>query len=118
MKTRLKVGRLTRGERLFIHRRRLNNSQVQQAKEFNVSPFVYGLVERDAEVSCPAEISAGVAVRELTDAERCVLLRRRLGRGAAWVANELGCSRMWLRNMEQDKVANDRLVSYWVSRQR
>ena len=50
---------------------------------------------------------------DITESERCYILRRRLGKTQRQCAAELGISRYWFNQMEQGKAPCDTLVRYW-----
>lgn len=101
--------RLTVGERLLIARRRAKETQVQAARRYGITPFVYGQHERD--VSRTDGIDVKIA--KLERHEACLLYRRRAGYNQQRVAEELGCCRYWLNQMEQGFHNCDELIWYW-----
>ena len=101
------LGRLSCGERLIIERRRLKETQEIAAKRFRVSSYTYGQWERDDEEG-PLRKSFS-----LTEAERCLLYRRRLGWTQGEVAGLMSRSRWWINLMERDLVPCRELITYW-----
>ncbi len=101
------LGRLSCGERLIIERRRLKEIQEDAAKRLNVSSYTYGRWERDDEKG-PMRRSFS-----LTEAERCLLYRRRLGWTQGEIAGLIGRSRWWINLMERDLVPCKELIAYW-----
>ncbi len=101
------LGRLSCGERLIVERRRLKETQEEAAKRFKVSSYTYGRWERDDEEG-PLRRSFS-----LTESERCLLYRRRLGWTQALVAYTMGRSRWWINLMERDLVPCNELIAYW-----
>lgn len=102
-----RLGRLTRGERLLILRRRLGETQGEAAKKCGVTRFRYGAWERD-EIDGPDR-----KIRRPVPHERCLLYRRRIGLTQDAVAVELGRSRWWVNQMERGDVPCKELIRYW-----
>lgn len=110
----LVVDGLTCGERLLIARRRSGESQENIARRHGITRNVYGRIERDDE-----DFRAGIAtpeLGELTDDEKCLLLRRRSGLTQEECAEYLGVTRFWFNQMETGKVSCSDLVKFWESR--
>jgi len=110
----LNIQGLTDGERLLIARRRSGESQETIARRHGITRNVYGRIERDDE-----EFRAGIALPELgelTDDEKCLLLRRRSGLTQEECAEYLGVTRFWFNQMETGKVPCSDLVKFWESR--
>lgn len=101
--------KVTRGERLLIHRRRLGQTQTEAAQREMIPVKLYGQWERD-EVQADTLVGIG----PLQPHERCLLLRRRARLTQAEVAQDIGCSRWWLNRMEQGLVDADALLEYWA----
>ncbi len=101
------LGRLSGGERLVIERRRRKETQVKAAERFDVTPFVYGQWERD-KVEGPQPPTF-----QLTQAEQCLLYRRRLGWTQDAVAYIMGLSRTWVNQMERGLIPCKDLIEYW-----
>lgn len=99
--------RLTPGETRLIDRRRRGEGQGAAAHRLGISHSMYGKWERDV-VSVEA-----VEVLPLQAHERCLLYRRRVGHTQEQVAQELGCCRWWLNQMERGVVACDELIHHW-----
>ncbi len=106
----LRLGRLSRGEKLLIDRLRIGESQLQAAVRFGVSEFIYGQVERGYET--PWDLEAP-SVGSLAGHERCVLHRRRTTMTQQALANEVKRSRAWVILMEQGAKDCSDLLLYW-----
>ena len=102
-----RLGRLTRGERLLIHRRRLGETQGEAAKKFGITRFRYGAWERD-EIDGPAR-----NIGRPKPYERCLLYRRRIGYTQVRVAKAIKRSRWWVNQMERGEVPCAELLRYW-----
>lgn len=50
---------------------------------------------------------------KLADREKCVIARRRSGKKQWQVAEELGCSRLWVIQMEDGTAPPQRLCQFW-----
>ena len=107
-----KLQDLTPAEKLRLWRLRLNLSQDQAGARFGVSGWTYGEMERGAQ---PAPAYAWRGSFALKDHERCLIYRLRAGVHQEHVASELGCSRIWVHQMETGQVNCVRLIEYWES---
>ena len=105
----LKVSELSRGQKLWLERRRKGQTQKQAAKRHKVKLPVYREWEADKEKG-PV-----VKVGKLADHEQCVLKRRTEELTAASVAEDLGCCRYWLHRMEKGEVPATKLLEYWAA---
>ena len=103
------LGLLTRGERLLIQRRRLGERQSEAALRHGVSSSMYGKWERDV-TEGPAMV---MMIWRLEAHERCLLYRRRCGKGQAEVAKDLGRCRLWINRMERGDAPCSELLGYW-----
>jgi ribosome-binding protein aMBF1 (putative translation factor) len=101
------LNKLTKGEHLFILRRRENKNQIQKAQEMNMKIKKYIRLEK-GKPDDAKEIEL-----ELLPHEQCVIHRRRRGYSQAAVAKELGCSRHWLNLMEHGTFLNAELIDFW-----
>lgn len=101
----------TTGERIFIARRRLGQTQLQRAQHFGVSLPVYCAWERD-EGEPPKRVLPRFS--KLAAYEACVLLRRRAGKLQREVAKKLKCSRFHLNKMERGLAPCEDLLAYWM----
>lgn len=99
----------TRGESLLLHRRRKGMSQADAAREYGVSPDRYRDWEKDRRLRDQPRRHLG----QLKPHEVCLLLRRRAGKTQREVAADLGCTRLWLVQMENGSAPVDRLREYW-----
>lgn len=99
----------TRGESLLLWRRRKNLNQVEAAAEYNVHPDRYREWEADKRTTDQPRQHLG----QLKPHEVCLLLRRRAGKTQREVAAALGCTRLWLIQMESGNAPVERLREYW-----
>lgn len=102
------VSSLSRGERLYLLRRRKNRTIEQAARSLKVSVHCYRAWERDVQEDAPV-----VGLGQLTPQEKCVVMRRRSGKTTAQVAKEVGCCRLWLRQMEDGRADVAKLQEHW-----
>lgn len=102
---------LTTGETLLIARRRSGESQETIARRLGMTRNSYGRVERDDEEASIKLPELG----ELTEAEQCLILRRRSGLTQEECAEKLGIARFWFNQMEIGKVSCAELVKFWES---
>lgn len=103
---------LTRGEKLFVQRRRDGINQRAAAKRLKVPLGVYGRLELD---DAPDIRTLAVKIGKLEAHERCVIMRRRVGYTQAKVAKALKCCRWWLNQMETGRQDCTPLTDYWNS---
>lgn len=110
---RKKLGDLKNHERLIIRRRRLGNTQTQEAKRLGVSRYMY----RKWELGDPhKEITFERKLSTLGIFEICFLLRRRKKMTVTQVAEEIGVSKTWVSDMELGTVFIGDLIKYWIAR--
>lgn len=105
---------LTRGERIFLARRRNRESQEVAAACALVSRMQYQRAELDVD---PRPVPSPRAIRP-TPLEELVILRRRSGLTQDEVAHSLGLSRQWVNKMELGKIEATRLQEFWERRER
>lgn len=98
----------TRGESLYIWRKRRGLNQVRAARDLHVHPDLYRQWEADQGEDIPRKI-----VGKLKPHEVCTLLRRRAGKTQAALAEEMGLTRYWVVMMENGEGSIDRLLRYW-----
>ncbi len=100
---------LTIGERMLIVRKRRGLSQKQAAEQVNVSRATWSKWERDL-VEPPFGTMMGLAPspHELT-----MIQRRRKGMTQKDIAEEVGCSRYWVSQMETGQADSKVLEGYW-----
>jgi hypothetical protein len=99
----------TKGESLLLHRRRKGLNQIEAAKEYDVPVDKYRDWEADRRLDDQPRRHLG----ELKPHEVCFLLRRRAGKTQREVAAALGCTRLWVIQMEDGKAPVERLREYW-----
>lgn len=109
----LTIERLTAGETLLLARRRSGESQEKCAQRYGITRNSYGKLERDDETYTNIKIPV---LNELTDAEKCLILRRRSGLTQDECAEKIGVTRFWFNRMEVGKVDVSSLVAYWGER--
>ena len=106
----LTIERLTAGETLLLARRRSGESQEKCADGYGLTRNSYGKFERDEETHTNIKIPE---LNELTDAEKCLILRRRSGLTQDECAEKIGITRFWFNRMEVGKADASSLVAYW-----
>lgn len=99
----------TKGESLLLHRRRKGLNQIEAAKEYDVPVDKYRDWEADRRLDDQPRRHLG----ELKPHEVCFLLRRRSGKTQREIAAALGCTRLWVIQMEDGKAPVERLREYW-----
>lgn len=99
----------TKGESLLLHRRRKGLNQIEAAKEYGVPPNRY----REWEADCRLDDQPLQRLGQLKPHEVCLLLRRRSGKTQREIAAALGCTRLWVIQMEGGKAPVERLREYW-----
>ena len=105
----LKTSDLTRGEKLYIKRKRLGLSQIEMSVDIGVIYSQYRAMEQDVEGAEPPYISLGA----LLECESYCVQRVRLGINKTRLAEEIGVSIYWLRQMERGDAPIKRLADYW-----
>jgi len=100
---------LTKGEELWVQRKRLNLTQKQMSVVYKVALDKYTHWERDER----SDHIHTYKVRDLTGGELSQILRRRVGMLQSELALAIGCSETWVRMMEKGQVKANRLVEYW-----
>lgn len=99
----------SKGESLYLARRRKKQSQVAAAKARGVSEDTLREWERDRKV----EAQPWAPLGKLSVAEVCVVLRRRAGKTQRQIAAEMGITRLWVIQMENGVAPVERLRSFW-----
>ena len=102
--------RLTDSETLFIQRRRLGVNQAERAKQLDIPEWEYVEYEQGKQIVPSEFIKPGMALGEI---EKCVIKRRRNGWTQQEVADDIGCSRLWVIRMENGKANSGLLLDYW-----
>lgn len=99
----------TRGESLFIARRRKGLNQIDAAAARGVHPDVYRAWETDQRThDQPYQRLGALQLNEV-----CVVVRRRAKKTQREVAKALGCTRVWVNRMETGMEPAERLREYW-----
>jgi hypothetical protein len=104
---------LTRAEKLYLRRRRLGLTQVEMSVDHGVSLNEYRAMEADL----PGVRVPYAPLGTLTDQETYVILRQRSGLSKPEVAEDIGVSPYWLRQMESGAAPIKRLEEYWRANQ-
>jgi len=110
---RKKLGQLKDHERILIKRKRLGNTQNQEAKRLGVSRYKYRKWEKgdlDKDTIVPKRLS------NLGIFEICFLLRKRNNLTITKLAQEIGVSKTWICDMELGTAPIGDLVKYWIVR--
>ncbi len=100
---------LTKGEKLFLIRRRLGLNQDERAKQLSLARHRYAKMERD-EVTDVLDMKL---LGGLKSHEKCVIYRRRCGQSQRKLAEEMKLSRVWVNKMESGEVDCTALVCHW-----
>ena len=100
-------------EYLLIYRCRLGYSQAKMAKAYGIHRATYSLIECGARVFIRAFLDIPV-IKELTVNEKCLILRRRLGKTQAEIGEIIGLSRFSVNQMERGIVKATKLIEYWA----
>lgn len=100
---------LSRGERLFLLRRRLGETQAQTAKRHGLGLVTYSKMER-FNLHFPGEIPK---IETLADYEFCVIARRRKKVKQRDLTAELKVCKLWLVMMETGRISAEKLVKFW-----
>lgn len=98
----------SRGEALYVWRKRRGLNQVRAAEQHGVTPDKYREWEADRGEDIPRKLVGRLRLNEV-----CALLRRRKGQTQAQLAEELGCTRYWVVTMENGDGSLDRLLAHW-----
>jgi transcriptional regulator with XRE-family HTH domain len=120
--------RLTKGERLYLLRRRLNLTQESTARRMCISHDTLSKFEKglptDYDFSGLSLIHRACSIRP-TKGERITILRKRLGLTLMDLALQMDLSRVTLFNREHDvdgwKMSQDRILYYlnnWTKRRK
>lgn len=99
----------TRGESLLLWRRREGLNQTQAAAAFEVHVDKYREWEADRSPADQPRKHLG----QLKPHEVCLLKRRRAGITQREVAAEIGCTRLWVIQMENGDAPTERLCEFW-----
>lgn len=105
----LSTSDLSRAEKLYLKRKRMGLTQVEMSVDCGVSLNEYRGMESDAVGTRPPYVALGT----LEDREVYVILRHRSGLSSSEIAEEIGVSTYWLRQMEGGDAPIKRLQAYW-----
>lgn len=103
--------KLSHGETLLLWRRREGMNQLTAAARLGVSPDAYRAWEADRR--CWAGPPPKQRLGRLHPRELCVIARRRARLKQWQVAEQVGCSRLWVVQMEDGAAPVDRLAKFW-----
>lgn len=109
---RLNVSDLTRGEKIYLHRKRLGYTQFEMAVDLGVGLSEYRAMELDEEGTRPPYTT----LHKLEPHEACATWRRREGISKEQLALELGVTSYWVGRMEAGTAPVKRLAKYWEAR--
>lgn len=110
----MKLSDLTRGELMFVYRRRRGLTQVEAAEAAGVGTNQYREWELGEEEPTREEVRSMKAGGALEIHEIATTLRRREGMTQPELAEKLGISTNWLCRMEKGEVdMNQGLFDYW-----
>ncbi|QYW02154.1 hypothetical protein CPT_Sonora_051 [Stenotrophomonas phage Sonora] len=99
----------SKGESLLVARRRLGLNQVDAAAAFGVHPDIYREWEADKRTAGqPWKRLGALKIHEV-----CMLLRRRKGMTQRELAKQMGCTRLWVIQMENGEAPAERLREHW-----
>lgn len=104
----LQPGELTRGELLFIIRRRRKLTWYKAAEKWKVAKRLYRGWEKDTIPGAPR-----ATVYNVTQIEKCTIQRRRWKITQDQLAKEIKMSRAWINQMEKGVSEPARLIFYW-----
>ena len=107
----LKTGDLTRGERLYLTRRRAGRTRGEAASARGVSIYQYVRWERDEDSSVIPLVSS---LGTLSPGEQLHLLRRRRDWTVRQLSKRTGLSEGWIREVEHDRGGSERLGDFWL----
>lgn len=99
----------TKAESLLIWRRRRKFKQVEAAAEFGVSVDIY----REWEAARRLHDLPRQHLGHLHPHEVCLLMRRREEWTQRQLADAIGCTRLWVIQMENGDAPAERLREYW-----
>lgn len=100
---------LTTGEALVLHRRRLDESQMEAAKRLGVGRKLYALWEIEVK-ELPG---AAPDITEVADHEIAFIMRRRANKSRADMVEAVGFNRTWITAMERGDMDCSPLTNYW-----
>lgn len=101
---------LTKGERIFIWRRRKKLNQKQAGEELGLKRHEIFRIEKGLKVRCGIPVQP---LGNLKPLEICVLKRRRAKMTQTELGKKIGCSRWWVNQMELGLEDSGKLVKFW-----
>jgi hypothetical protein len=105
----LRSSQLTKGEKLYIHRKRLRFTQFQMAVRCGVCLAEYRSMELDEEGTTVGYHT----IAPIKEREVYATLRRRQGITKSELAREIGVSAYWLGRMEEGAAPVATLAKFW-----
>lgn len=100
--------RISRGEKLFLDRRRSGHTQPQRAALLGIDYYEYRRLEQIGHHDdTPKDIVYNASIGDY-----CTIMRRRIGLSQQQVAEELETTRYLVNRMELDEAANSQLYDY------
>lgn len=100
----------TAGEKLFIHRLRLQKTQPQMAADMRVGVETYRSWENGQREQ---DIPFIPNLDQLQNFEKLRILRRRSGLFQSQVAAKIGVTRLWVHRMEKGLESTAKLRNFW-----
>lgn len=97
-------------EKLRIWRLRCGMSQEEAGNRFGCSEWLYGEMERGRTAIPPYAWRGEFSIRPH---EFCLLSRLRAGKTQDETGAAIGCSRIWVVEIEKGRESPTRLVKYW-----
>jgi DNA-binding XRE family transcriptional regulator len=110
-----KIKKFTTGEKFRILRRRLQLTQVEQARRLDISRGRIIALEADRLKPDAVENDEilDMVEGEFTVHEQCFIKRERAGKTQRELAATLGCSVQHIRDMETGRVSPEKLRKHW-----
>lgn len=106
----LSINDLTIPEKLFLHRRRLKETQKEAAHRYGINHIYYNKMERNL---LPFTQEVPSIEGEIYHYEWCVIMRRRRNLKQTELAEKMNICKLWLVKMETGKVIPISLVKFW-----
>lgn len=99
---------LSPGEKLLIWRKRMGYSQMEAASYFDVFYFVYKMAEYGVAKDFPYK-KIKITLRPH---EKCLILRKRMGKTQREIAEDFGICREWMIQQERGEVDCTKLLEW------
>ncbi len=104
--------KLERYEAFIINRKRQNLKRKQIAKLAGITTSGYTSLEKEQYNKNYKHILTPI-IKDLTEAEELTILRKRHGITQEQLAEEVGCTRLWVNKMEKGLVNTFLLRRFW-----